>query len=84
MVKMVILIGEDTEVPRASVTYTNWQTQIWTFLEDVGVLSNTRPPASSLQTHGGLVWLSLLGECGMPFLLLSSSELQELQETAGA
>lgn len=70
---MVPLTGRDTEVPRISVTHMMWQTQIWTILEKFRVLPNTRPPTSSLQPYGGLAWLSLPGECGMPFLLLSSS-----------
>lgn len=70
---MVPLTGRDTEVPRTSVTHTTRHTQIWTILENVRVLPNTRPPTSSLQPYGGLAWFSLPGECGMPFLLPSSS-----------
>lgn len=66
------LIGGGAEVPRASGTDMNWKTQIWTFLEDACVLPSTSPPARSPWACGGLAWLSLPAECGMPFLLLSS------------
>lgn len=57
------LLGEDPELPRASVPSTSWHTQIWTFLEDIRVLPAPRPPASSQQARAGLAWLSLPGDC---------------------